>query len=117
MEPLTSYLVETVLTLLAVVALAVLVLAAARRVGVGRPSGPMELIGRLPLDGRRTLFLVRIADVVYVIASSEAGLAKLGQLKRADFPPSPDSPPSDALADIVSRQFRGRSHRGRADNE
>ena len=80
MSPLTSYVVETLVTLVAVIALAVLVLYAARRVGVGRPGGPLELVGRLPLDGRRAVFLVRVGKTVYVVGASEAGLAKLGEL-------------------------------------
>jgi flagellar biogenesis protein FliO len=80
MTPLTRYVVETLVTLFAVVALAVLVLVAARRVGVGRGTGPLELVGRLPLDGRRSVYLVRVAETVYVVGASEAGLHKLGEL-------------------------------------
>ncbi len=112
MAPLTSYLLETLLTLLGVVALAVLVLAAARRVGVGRPSGPMELLGRLPLDGRRTVFLVRVADAVYVIGSSEAGLSKLGELSGAEFPPSLDSTSTKPLTELLAEKVLGRSAKG-----
>jgi flagellar biogenesis protein FliO len=80
MTPLASYVVETVITLLAVIALAVLVLYGARRVGVGRPAGPVRLVGRLPLDGRRAVYLVRVSDKIYVLGASEAGLNKLGEL-------------------------------------
>ncbi len=54
MTPLGSFIVQTLVTLTGVVALAVLVLYAARRFGMGRAAGPLELIGRLPLDGRRS---------------------------------------------------------------
>ena len=80
MSPLARYVVETVVTLLAVAALAVLVLYLARRAGVGSPSGPLQLVGRLPLDPRKAVYLVRVVDQVYVIGSSEAGLSKLGEL-------------------------------------
>ena len=53
MSPLAHYVLETLVTLLAIVALAVLVLVGARRAGMGRSAGPLELVGRLPLDGRR----------------------------------------------------------------
>jgi len=80
MSPLASYVIETVVTLLGVSALAVLVLYAARRMGIGRPAGPLELVGRLPLDGRRAVYLVRVKKIIYVIGASEAGLTKLGEL-------------------------------------
>ena len=80
MSPLASYVIETVVTLLGVIALAVLVLYAARRMGIGRPAGPLELVGRLPLDGRRAVYHVRVKKIIYVIGASEAGLTKLGEL-------------------------------------
>ncbi len=61
-------------------ALAVVLLYGARRAGVGRPSGPAELVGRLPLDGRRAVYLLRIGTTIYVVGSSEAGLVKLGEM-------------------------------------
>ncbi|MFO0564046.1 MAG: flagellar biosynthetic protein FliO [Polyangiaceae bacterium] len=80
MSPLAKYVVETMITLLGIVALAVVVLYGARRLGVGRPAGPLSLVGRLPLDGRRAIYLVRVGKTVYVVGASEAGLAKLGEL-------------------------------------
>jgi flagellar protein FliO/FliZ len=79
-SPLGVYVAETIVALLAIVALAVLVLYGARRLGVGRPLGPLELLGRLPLEPRRTIYLVRVADRVLIIGASEAGLTRLGQL-------------------------------------
>jgi flagellar biogenesis protein FliO len=65
--PLGSYIVQTLVTLTGVVALAVLILYAARRLGMGRAGGPLELVGRLPLDGRRAVYLVRVGRRVLVI--------------------------------------------------
>jgi flagellar biogenesis protein FliO len=80
MSPLARYVLQTVLTLAAVAGLAVLILYAARRVGVGRPSGPLSIVGRLVLDARRVIYLVRVGQQVYVIGASEAGLSKLGEI-------------------------------------
>jgi flagellar biogenesis protein FliO len=80
MSPLARYVLQTVLTLAAVAGLAVLILYAARRVGVGRPSGPLSIVGRLVLDARRVIYLVRVGEQVYVIGASEAGLSKLGEI-------------------------------------
>lgn len=80
MSPLATYVVETLITLVGIVLLAGLVLYAARRAGVGRPTGPLELVGRLVLDGRRVVYLVRIDKKVLILGASEAGLRKLGEL-------------------------------------
>jgi flagellar biogenesis protein FliO len=86
MSPLSRYVVETLVTLLAVVALSVLLLSALRRVGVGKAGGPLELMARLPLEGRRAVYLVRAGETVYVLAASESSLAKLGEMPRGALP-------------------------------
>jgi flagellar protein FliO/FliZ len=114
-SPLTAYVVETLVTLLGVVALAVVVLYGARRLGVGAPAGPIGLVGRLPLDGRRAVYLVRVGEVVYVIGASEAGLAKLGEHQRAGLElreePMPAAPFAAALARVLSRPAAGPARR------
>jgi flagellar protein FliO/FliZ len=82
-SPVGVYFIETLVALTAVVALCVLVLYGARRLGVGRPVGPIELLGRLPLEARRSIYLVRVVDQVLIIGASEAGLRKLGELPRS----------------------------------
>ncbi|HXK20391.1 MAG TPA: flagellar biosynthetic protein FliO [Polyangiaceae bacterium] len=89
MTPLSRYVVETLVTLLAVVALCVVLLSALRRVGVGKLGGPLELLARLPLEGRRAVYLVRAGETVYVLAASENALAKLGEMPRALLPNEP----------------------------
>jgi len=86
MTPLSRYVVETLVTLLGIVALSVVLLSALRRVGVGKPGGPLELVARLPLEGRRAVYLVRVGQVVYVVAASETALAKLGEIPREALP-------------------------------
>jgi flagellar biogenesis protein FliO len=88
LSPLGRYIVETLVMLVGVAGLAVLLLVAGRRLGVGRPSGPLELVGRLPLDGRRAVYLVRVGETVYVVGASESGLSKLGEIPKdgLDFP-------------------------------
>jgi flagellar biogenesis protein FliO len=63
-----------------VVALAVLILYAARRFGMGRAGGPLELVGRLPLDGRRTVYLVRVGRRVLVLGAGDQALTSLAEL-------------------------------------
>ena len=102
MSPFASYIVETLVTLVAVVALAVLVLYGARRLGVGRPLGSMELVGRLPLDARRSVCLVRVAEQVLILGVSEAGIQKLGDLSASSLPAEPATG-KHGFADILAR--------------
>ena len=105
--PVVSYVVQSLITVAAISALAVLVLYGARRIGVGRPSGPLALVGRLPLDGRRAVYLVRVGETVYVVGSSEAGLVKLGEFARAELGAAEEAP-ATTFSQVLSR-VRGRS--------
>ena len=102
MTPLSRYVVETLVTLLAVVALCVLLLSALRRVGVGKTGGPLELLARLPLEGRRAVYLVRAGETVYVLAASESALAKLGEMPRGSLPSAPMVEPQ-TFSDVLKR--------------
>jgi flagellar biogenesis protein FliO len=73
-------------------------LSALRRVGVGKTGGPLELLARLPLEGRRAVYLVRAGETVYVLAASESALAKLGEMPRTALP-------SDGAALLEPQRF------------
>ena len=88
-SPYASYIFETFITLLAVCALAFVVLYGARRLGIGRPSGPIQLYGQLPLDARRAIYLVRVGAQVFVVGVGEGGFTKLGEIAAADLPELP----------------------------
>jgi flagellar protein FliO/FliZ len=102
-SPLGRYLIETAITLLGVIALAVIILYGARRMGMGRPAGPLTLVGKLPLDARRAIYLVRVGHTVYIIGASEGGLTKLGEVPedRIDFPV--EEPMKGPFADVLAR--------------
>lgn len=105
-----GYIVQTIVTLVAVCALAFVVLYGARRLGIGRPRGPIELVGLLPLDARRAIYLVKVAGQVIVVGASEAGLTKLGELPARDMPPEAKVEPagfSDVLARVLGREVNG----------
>lgn len=103
MTPLGRYVVETLVMLTGVAALAVLLLSVGRRFGIGRPSGPLELVGRLPLDGRRAVYLVRVGETVYVVGASESGLSKLGELPKDGLALPAGAPPDAAFRDVLDR--------------
>jgi flagellar protein FliO/FliZ len=97
-----AYLIETSVTLAAVCALALVVLWGARRLGVGRPSGPIELCGHLPLDARRSIYLVRVGAQVFIVGVGEGGFTKLGELAASDVPESA-VPRGSPFADVLAR--------------
>jgi flagellar biogenesis protein FliO len=101
--PLGRYVVETLVMLTGVAALAVLLLSVGRRFGIGRPSGPLELVGRLPLDGRRAVYLVRVGETVYVIGASENGLSKLGELPKDGVELPKGEPVEGAFRGVLER--------------
>jgi len=114
MSPLASYLVETLITLVVVIALAILVLYVARRAGVGRSSGPLRLVGRLPLEARRAVYLVRVGKRIYVLGSSEAGLKKLGEIPEQEVDWTEEAP-TPAFSEVLARVLKGRAGQERND--
>lgn len=101
-----GYIVQTIVTLVAVCAIAFVVLYGARRLGVGRPRGPIELVGHLPLDARRSIYLVKVAGQVIVVGASEAGFTKLGELPAGEIPTevkTEGAPFADVLARVLGR--------------
>jgi flagellar biogenesis protein FliO len=104
MGPYAGYLIETFVTLLAVCGLAFVVLYGARRLGIGRPRGPIQLVGQLPLDARRAIYLVQVGGQVLVVGASEAGITKLGEVAAKELPAvevTGAAPFSDVLARIL----------------
>lgn len=101
MTPLSRYVVETVISLVAIAALSIVLLSALRRVGVGKANGPLELLARLPLEGRRAVYLVRVGETVYVLGASENAMQKLGELPEHVLPKLAAEPQS--FADILKR--------------
>jgi flagellar biogenesis protein FliO len=105
MTPLTHYVIETLVTLLAIVALSVVVLIGARRAGMGRAGGPLELVGRLPLDARRAVYLVRVGATIYVVGASEAGIAKLGEVSEGVLDLPARASDNASFREVLSRAF------------
>jgi len=101
-SPYAGYLVETFVTLAVVCALAVLLLWGAKRAGLGRGSGPVQLCGHLQLEARRAIYLVKVVDTVYVLGGGEGGFVKLGEMPASALPAVPAAP-TPAFADVLAR--------------
>jgi flagellar biogenesis protein FliO len=93
-------------TLTGVVALAVLVLYAARRFGMGRAGGPLELVGRLPLDGRRAVYLVRVGKRVLVLGAGDQALTSLAELSADELAGLQAGSPNASFRETLSRVLR-----------
>ena len=102
-------LLQTLLALAAVCILAWVVLkwAARRGFGLGATGGRVRVLERIPLDPRRSLYLVRVADRVLLIGAGDtASPTVLAELDASTLPPEPEAP-RVAFADVLDR-LRGK---------
>lgn len=88
-------LLQALLALGAVCLIAWWVLRALGRQGVGRArSGRIEVLERVPLDARRSLYLVRIGDRAWLVGAGDgASPTLLAELSPEALPPAPQSEP------------------------
>lgn len=64
------------------------------RRGLTQKQGPLELVARMPLEGRRSVYLLRAGKRVLVVGSSESGLSSLGTLDAAELDERRESSPT-----------------------
>lgn len=102
-----SYLVETVAMLGVVTAIAFATMLLAKRLGVGRAHGPIELVGQLPVDARRAFYLVKVGSKVFFVGVGEGAFAKLGELTADELPATP--PKGPAFAELFSKALSRRA--------
>jgi flagellar protein FliO/FliZ len=103
----SGYLIETFVTLVAVCLIAFVVLYGARRLGIGRAQGPIHLVGQLPLDARRSVYLVKVGEQVLVVGVAEGGMTKLGEVPAASLP-AVEIPSGAPFATILARVLSAR---------
>ena len=102
-----SYLIQTFVTLVAVCGVAFVVLYGARKLGAGKAQGAISLAGRLPLDARRSVVLVRVGAHVFVVGVSDAGFTRLGEVDAGELPVVEPAP--DAFSKVLARVTTKRS--------
>lgn len=104
MEPTpASYLIESGMVLMVLVAFGATLVYAARRAGIGRAVGSIEMLARLPLEARRSVYVVRVLDQVLILGASEAGLTKLGELPPSRAAELRGTPPAEGFAAVLAR--------------
>ena len=79
-----------------------------RRIGAPSGHGPLEIIARKPLDGRRAIYLVRVGRRVIVVGATDASLTRLAatSLDALDLASPAAAPPSTRFGDVVARVLR-----------
>ena len=107
MSPYASYLIETLVTLVGVCAFAGIVLYGARRIGIARDSGALELVGRLAVDARRSIVLVKIGEMVFVVGVGDGGMTKLGEIAASSLPARAATEPRSFAAVLAKALQRG----------
>lgn len=85
MSPAAEYMLNTSLTLAGIVILGWLTVYVSRRWERTSPRGPLELLGSLRLEGKRSLYLVRIGERVVALGASEGGMLKVLELAPEEF--------------------------------
>jgi flagellar protein FliO/FliZ len=114
-SPIGDYLVESLVALFVIVALGALLVYAARRTGLGfaRGLGSIELLARVPLEPRRSIYVVRVVDQVLILGASEGGITKLGELPESAIAalraPQPSAGFAEALKTALGRPPSGGS--------
>jgi len=86
-------LLQTLLALAAVCILAWVVLrwGARRGFGLGASRGRVRVLERVPLDPRRSLYLVKVADRVLLVGAGDGAAPKvLAELDPDELPPEPE---------------------------
>lgn len=77
-----TVIVQTICVLAGVCALAVVSLRwLGARFGQRDGNAPMRVVGRLPLEPRRSLLVVKVGGRTVMLASSEAGVHPVGELE------------------------------------
>ncbi len=101
-------LLQTLLALAAVCILAWVVLrwGSRRGFGIGLGGGRVRVLERVPLDPRRSLYLVQVGEKVLLIGGGDgAAPTVLTELDPADLPPEPERRAA-SFADVLKRLGR-----------
>lgn len=96
-------LLQTLLALAAVCILAWVVLrwASQKGLGIGATGKHVKVLERLPLDARRTLWVLKIADRILLIGAGDHGSpSTLAEIAAKDLP-ALDAPPKKSFVELL----------------
>jgi flagellar biogenesis protein FliO len=84
-----------------------------RRVGASPRNGPLEILARQPLDGRRAIYLVRVGKRVLVVGATDGSLTRLAStsLESLELDTKTPEPPRGRFAEVLGRVLGPRGPR------
>jgi flagellar biogenesis protein FliO len=100
-----SYLVSTTLALIAVCGIAVIVLRALKPGGPRPKGGAIKLLGVLPLEARRSVYLIEAGGRCFLVGAGDGPLAVLAELDKAAVAGEPAVPARSVWAQALTRMF------------
>ncbi len=108
MSPEARYLLESLATVAAFGVVAWIAMAGLRRLGVRTPGrGPLEVVARVPLEGKRAIYLVRVGKRrVMVVGAGDAGLTRLGTVRIEELDLADAGVSGEAPGRAPGRSFR-----------
>ena len=105
MSPEATYVLESLATVAVFGGALFLATWGMRRLGGVRARGPLEVLARQPLDGRRSIYLVRVGKRVLIVGASESALTRLGSTSLDAIEAELGTPeaPRNSFRDALSR--------------
>jgi flagellar biosynthetic protein FliO len=73
--------------------------------GVGRPNGPIKVLGRYPLEPRRSLYVIETAGRCFLIGVGDGPMTMLAELGAAEVKAAQPAPIQSGtkFADVLAR--------------
>jgi flagellar biogenesis protein FliO len=106
MSPEATYVLESLATIAVFGGALYLATWGVRRFSGARGRGPLEVLARQGLDGRRAIYLVRVGKRVLIVGASDGALTRLGSTSldaiEAELAAA-NEPPSKSFRDALSR--------------
>src|SRR5687768_17299574 len=70
------------------------------RRGVGQGSGPIRIVGRCPVEPKRSLYVVETAGRCFLVGASDGGMSLIAELDPKDLPVAAVRSPRAALGGL-----------------
>jgi flagellar protein FliO/FliZ len=111
MSPEARYLLESLATVAIFGGALFVAVRGLRRLGGAAPRGPIEIMARQPLEGRRAIYLVKIGGRVLVVGATDERLTRLASFPAAELaaatePPVGETPARPSFGEVVARKVR-----------
>lgn len=106
MSPEATYVLESLATIAVFGGALYVATRGVRWLSGARARGPLEILARQPLDGRRAIYLVRVGKRVLIVGASDGALTRLGSTSLASIEAelqAPAEPAGKSFRDALAR--------------